>query len=82
MSPRQGSELGGNVVHVQGPCFSRNDTIQVQFGDRDAACAYMSTFRAACVVPPLPNPRTLSVKLMVNGVVKGQVLYITCKLFG
>ncbi len=79
--PRHGSELGGNIIHVQGPCFSRNDTIRVQFGDQDAACVYVSSYRVACVVPPLPNPHTLSVKLVVNGVMKGQVLYTTCKLF-
>ena len=66
-------------MRLQGYCFSAQDNIQAEFGSRRVSCAYRNALAVLCVVPPLPNPRTLAVKLLVNGEVKGQTSYTTCE---
>ena len=66
-------------MKLQGHCFSAQDSIRAEFGTRMASCTYVSTLVVACIVPQVGVARMFTVKLLVNGEVKGQTTYTTCE---
>lgn len=80
LTPHSGNQLGGDLVSVQGPCFSDRDNVQCDFGGATAVAVIESDSVAHCVVPRLSQSGRVSFRLKINGEVRGESVFVACEL--
>ena len=75
MTPEQGDQLGGDLVSIQGPCFSERANIQCEFGGEAVVALYDTESVVHCATPRLSRSGRVRFRLLIDGVVRGEAFY-------
>jgi len=66
--PNSLSTLGGQELHVSGPCLLDTDDVVCQFREEINVRAHiLDSLRAVCIVPKMFKPGDVTVQLIING---------------
>ncbi|XP_038073810.1 sushi domain-containing protein 2-like isoform X2 [Patiria miniata] len=65
--PVSGSMLGGDIVHISGPCLDESSTIVCRFADAEVPGQLVSNTTARCVSPLVFEVGRLPLKMSANG---------------
>ncbi|XP_038073805.1 sushi domain-containing protein 2-like [Patiria miniata] len=65
--PVSGSMLGGDIVHISGPCLDESSTIVCRFADVEVPGQVVSNTTARCVSPLVFEVGRLPLKVSTNG---------------
>lgn len=81
LSPRYGSQLGGTLVTVNGPCFEESYSVECSFAGVTTPGIYRDRESVVCVSPAMNAIGRVEVTVTVREEADGEVTFNQSALF-